>query len=184
MADFHEHHFRNLARARDGLTNAIVSLRSAATRMTGDDWIDAVDLLHELETDIGPRLARLRTAASDRYDEHSRLPDFDEMRTGRRLFPDERDIDPDPPPAPSRPTCAPPPADFPNAVVGGELVAKHGSIDKAMMSYEPDSPEFDHIQAYRYVSSGRRPKGWIPPIVPSRRPDDGDDPPFSGPALP
>jgi hypothetical protein len=34
-----------------------------------------------------------------------------------------------------------------------------------MMAYQPDSPEFDHIQAYRYVSTGRHPKGWIPPTV-------------------
>jgi hypothetical protein len=34
-----------------------------------------------------------------------------------------------------------------------------------MMAYEPDSAEFDHIQAYRYVSTGKRPKGWIPPIA-------------------
>ena len=33
------------------------------------------------------------------------------------------------------------------------------------MAYEPDSPEFDDIQAYRYVSTGKRPNGWLPPIV-------------------
>ena len=38
-------------------------------------------------------------------------------------------------------------------------------LDAAMMAYEPDSPEFDDIQAYRYVSTGKRPNGWIPPIV-------------------
>ena len=31
------------------------------------------------------------------------------------------------------------------------------------MAYPPDSAEFDHIQAYRYVSTGKRPRGWIPP---------------------
>ena len=36
------------------------------------------------------------------------------------------------------------------------------------MAYEPDSPEFDDIQAYRYVSTGKRPQGWIPPIVEAR----------------
>ena len=87
---FHEHHFRNLGRARDHLTETIVSLRSAVDRMTGDDWIDATTLLNEITEDIGPRLARLRTAASERFDEHSRLDDFEEMRTGRRPFPDER----------------------------------------------------------------------------------------------
>ena len=69
---FHEHHFRNLGRARDHLTETIVSLQSAVERMTGDDWIDATALLHDISEDIGPRLARLRTAASDRFDEHTR----------------------------------------------------------------------------------------------------------------
>ena len=86
----HEHHFRNLGRARDHLTETMVSLQSAVERMTGDDWIDATVLLRELTEDIGPRLARLRTAASERFDEHTRLGDFDEMRTGRLPFPDER----------------------------------------------------------------------------------------------
>ena len=39
--EFHEHHFRNHGRARDHLTETIVSLQSAVERMTGDDWIDA-----------------------------------------------------------------------------------------------------------------------------------------------
>ena len=34
-----------------------------------------------------------------------------------------------------------------------------------MMAYEPDSQEFDDIQAYRYVSTGKRPPHWIPPIA-------------------
>src|SRR4051812_38457268 len=50
---FHEHHFRNLVRARDHLTETIVSLRSATDRMTGDDWIDATALLNEITEDIG-----------------------------------------------------------------------------------------------------------------------------------
>jgi hypothetical protein len=164
---FHEHHFRNLGRARDHLTETIVSLQSALDNMTGDDWIDATELLNELTQDIGPRLARLRTAASERFDEHSRHHDFEDMRTGRLPFPDER--------LPTQPAAvAPPPAatvdppprlDAPNAKIGAELVAKHGGVDQAMRAYEPDSPEFDHIQAYRYVSTGKRPKGWIPPIV-------------------
>jgi hypothetical protein len=87
---FHEHHFRNLGRARDHLTETIVSLQSALDNMTGDDWIDATELLNELTQDIGPRLARLRTAASERFDEHSRHHDFEDMRTGRLPFPDER----------------------------------------------------------------------------------------------
>ena len=165
--NFHEHHFRNLGRARDHLTETIVSLRSAIDRMTGDDWIDATTLLHEMTDDIGPRLARLRTAASERFDEHTRLQDFEAMRTGALPFPDERlPLGPDPSaPKPKMTLEAPPQLDCPNAKVGAELVAKHGGIDAAMMAYEPDSAEFDHIQAYRYVSTGKRPKGWIPPIV-------------------
>jgi len=166
--NFHEHHFRNLARARDSLTNVIASLQSATAQMAGDDWIDAIALLHELETDVGPRLAQLRTAASERFVEHSRLAEFEEMRTGRRPFPDERAIaiDSDQPVQPSPPTLAPPSEKFPNATIGAALVSKHGSIHKAMMAYQPDSPEFDHIQAYRYVTTGKRPIGWIPPVVP------------------
>jgi hypothetical protein len=166
--DFHEHHFRNLGRARDHLTETIVSLRSAVDRMTGDDWIDARSLLHEMTEDIGPRLARLRTAASERYDEHTRLGDFEAMRTGKLPFPDERAVaDSEPVAAPPAPTVVvdTPRLEAPNAKRGAELVAKHGGVDRAMMAYEPDSPEFDDIQAYRYVSTGKRPKGWIPPIV-------------------
>jgi hypothetical protein len=67
------------------------------------------------------------------------------------------------PPAPR--VEAPPRLEAPNAKRGAALVAKHGGVDAAMMAYEPDSPEFDDIQAYRYVSTGKRPNGWIPPIV-------------------
>jgi hypothetical protein len=74
---FHEHHFRNLGRARDHLTETIVSLRSAVDQMTGDDWIDATALLHDISLDIAPRLGRLRTAASERFDEHTRLVEFE-----------------------------------------------------------------------------------------------------------
>jgi len=165
---FHEHHFRNLGRARDHLTETIVSLRSAIDRMTGDDWIDATSLLHEMTEDIGPRLARLRTAASERYDEHSRLVDFEAMRTGNLPFPDERPlVEPDPvaAPPPPRVVVDAPRLEAPNAKRGAELVSKHGGLDQAMMAYEPDSSEFDDIQAYRYVSTGKRPKGWLPPIV-------------------
>ena len=166
-AQFHEHHFRNLGRARDHLSETIISLRSAVDQMTGDDWIDATTLLNEITEDIGPRLARLRTAASERFDEHSRHQDFEAMRTGRLPFPDERvparrDTAS---PAPEATVGAPPKLDAPNAKIGAELVARHGGVDQAMMAYPPDSPEFDHIQAYRYVSTGKRPPGWIPPIV-------------------
>jgi hypothetical protein len=164
---FHEHHFRNLGRARDHLTETIVSLRSAIERMTGDDWIEATTLLNDITEDIGPRLARLRTAASERFDEHSRLADFEAMRTGRLPFPDERLlVTPADAPLPPAPTVVDAPRlEAPNAKVGADLVAKHGGVEQAMMAYEPDSVEFDHIQAYRYVTSGKRPKGWIPPIV-------------------
>ena len=163
----HEHHFRNLGRARDHLTETILSLRSAVDVMTGDDWIDATELLQQISLDIGPRLARLRTAASDRYDEYTRMQDFEEMRTGKLAFPDERAAYAATAAAPPVTTAAPTPPslDAPNAKVGAALVAKHGGIDQAMMAYQPDSAEFDHIQAYVYVSTGKRPKGWLPPIV-------------------
>ena len=45
VMEFQEHHFRNLGRARDHLTETIVSLRSATERMTGDDWIDLAYLV-------------------------------------------------------------------------------------------------------------------------------------------
>jgi hypothetical protein len=164
---FQEHHFRNLGRARDHLTETILSLRSAVDRMTGDDWIDATALLSDITDDIGPRLARLRTAASERFDEHSRRAEFEDMRTGRLPFPDERR-----PVAPDGVGALAPRVvaqasrlEAPNAKRGAELVARHGSVDAAMMAYEPDSREFDDIQAYRYVSTGRRPQGWIPPVV-------------------
>ena len=88
------------------------------------------------------------------------------MRTGRKPFPDER-------PRRRRSTSRrrsggsydAPRLECPNAKTGAELVAKHGGIDEAMMAYPPDSAEFDHIQAYRYVSTGKRPRGWIPPTV-------------------
>lgn len=166
--NFHEHHFRNLGRARDHLTETMVSLQSAVERMTGDDWIDAKALLHEMTEDIGPRLARLRTAASERFDEHTRHSDFERMRTGKLPFPDERLplVATEELPIPTRIVDAnPPELKAPNAKRGAELVVKHGSLDAAMMAYEPDSPEFDDIQAYRYVSTGKRPNGWIPPIV-------------------
>jgi hypothetical protein len=165
--NFHEHHFRNLVRARDHLTETMVSLQSAVDRMTGDDWIDAKTLLHEMTEDIGPRLARLRSAASERFDEHTRHSDFEAMRTGKLPFPDERlPVATDEAPIPPRTvTAKPPELKAPNAKRGAELVAEHGGLDAAMMAYEPDSPEFDDIQAYRYVSTGKRPQGWIPPIV-------------------
>ena len=163
----HEHHFRNLGRARDHLTETILSLRSAVDRMTGDDWIDASQLLSEMTEDIGPRLARLRTNASDRFDEHSRHAEFEAMRTGKLPFPDERvpvAMD-EAPPRPAVRSGSPRELKAPNAKRGAELVAKHGGVDRAMMAYEPDSPEFDDIQAYRYVRTGKRPPGWIPPIA-------------------
>ena len=163
---FHEHHFRNLQRARDHLTETIVSLQSALDRMMGEDWIDATAVLNDITEDIGPRLARLRTAASERFDEHTRLADFEAMRTGRLGFPDERpSTAPDAVPLTPDASIGVPRLDAPNARAGAELVARHGGVDEAMKSYAPDSPQFDDIQAYRYVTSGKRPKGWLPPIV-------------------
>ena len=162
---FQEHHFRNLGRARDHLSETILSLQSAVDRMTGDDWIDATALLSEITEDIGPRLARLRTAASDRFDDLTRLEDFEAMRTGRTPFPDERPILEQYVAPPEPRLVDAPRLVCPNAKTGAELVAKHGGIDEAMMAYPPDSPQFDHIQAYRYVRTGKRPPGWIPPTV-------------------
>jgi hypothetical protein len=166
----HEHHFRNLQRSRDGLTNTIVSLQSAAERMTGDDWLDAVELLAEIETNIGPRLARLRKRASDRFDEWAARLDFDLMCNGEKLFPDERRaVSSTPGQLPTLAHAKPRPMGgasvFPNARVGARLIKLHGGVDEAMKAYQPDSVEFDHIQAYRYVSTGKRPIGWVPPIV-------------------
>jgi hypothetical protein len=164
--NFQEHHYRNLERSRDHLTESIVSLRSALDRMTGDDWIDGAALLQEITENIAPRLSLLRSAASERFDDHTRQHDFEAMRTGGMPFPDERELPvEDPVPAATATLIDVPPLDAPNAKVGAELVARHGSVDEAMKAYAPDSAEFDHIQAYRYVSSGLRPRGWIPPIV-------------------
>jgi hypothetical protein len=162
---FQEHHFRNLGRARDSLTETIICLQSATERMTGDDWIDATTLLNDITEDIGPRLARLRTAASERFDEHTRLGHFEEMRTGRLPYPDERLPLAEETVVTAPPSVEVPRLEAPNAKRGAELVAKHGGVDAAMMAYQPDSPEFDDIQAYRYVSTGKRPPGWIPPRV-------------------
>ena len=83
------------------------------------------------------------------------------MRTGRLPFPDERlpvaSTEHVAPPRPAADARRAARLEAPNAKRGAELVAKHGGIDAAMMAYQPDSPEFDHIQAYRYVSTGKRP---------------------------
>ena len=55
---FQEHHFRNLGRARDHLTETIISLRSAVDRMTGDDWIDASQLLLEIVAHLAHMLEK------------------------------------------------------------------------------------------------------------------------------
>jgi hypothetical protein len=164
---FQEHHFKNLGRARDSLSETILSLQSAVDRMTGDDWIDATALLNEITEEIGPRLARLRTNASDRFDELTRHEQFEAMRTGQLPFPDERLqlAVAEPPPPPRKVDAHPRELDAPNAKRGAELVSTHGGVDQAMMAYPPDSQEFDDIQAYRYVSTGQRPQGWIPPMA-------------------
>ena len=112
----------------------------------------------DITQDIGPRLSRLRTAASERFDEHTRAgalrgrcaPAGCRSRTSGCRSPE--------------PLAARPPIDVdvprleaPNAKRGAALVAKHGGVDAAMMAYQPDSPEFDDIQAYRYVSYRQAP---------------------------
>ena len=162
---FQEHHFRNLGRARDHLSETILSLQSALDRMTGDDWIDATELLNDITEDIGPRLGRLRTAASERFDEHTRLGHFEEMRTGRMPFPDERlivAVEPAPPP---RPIHDAPRLECPTPRPAPNWSPSTAGSTRRWMAYPPDSAEFDHIQAYRYVSTGKRPHGWIPPTV-------------------
>ena len=166
--NFHEHHFRNLGRARDHLTETIVSLRSAVDRMTGDDWIDATTLLRG---DHGRHRPAARAAAHGRVGALRRAHPAQRLRghahrpaaVPRRAPAGRRRRQPPIPPRAA--TRTPPRLEAPNAKRGAELVAKHGGVDAAMMAYEPDSPEFDDIQAYRYVSTGKRPQGWIPPIV-------------------
>ena len=82
---FQEHHFRNLGRARDHLSETMISLESAVDRMTGDDWIDATVLLEQMKADIGPRLGRLRTNASERFDELTREEGSIEHGGGQRV---------------------------------------------------------------------------------------------------
>ena len=91
----------------------------------------------------------------------------------RLLFPDERQpattLDAVMPAAAPATGTPPRPLEAPNAKVGARAggQARRRST-QAMMAYQPDSAEFDHIQAYRYVSTGKRPPNWIPPIVCSR----------------
>ena len=83
--------------------------------------------------DIGPRLGRLRTAASERFDEHTRHEDFESMRTGRLPFPDERlalATDDARPPAPQTATDVPR-LECPNAKRGAELVVKHAGSESS-----------------------------------------------------
>ena len=162
---FQEHHFRNLGRARDHLTETIVSLQSAIERMTGDDWIDAKVLLERDHR--GHRAAARRGCARTRPSASTSTratSDFEAMRTGQAAVPGRAARGrSEPPTLPRRRSIHDAPRlERPNAKRGAELVAKHGGVDAAMMAYQPDSPEFDHIQAYRYVSTGKRPPGWIP----------------------
>jgi hypothetical protein len=136
--------------------------------MTGDDWIDARQVLEDIVNDIGPRLSQLRNNASERFDEHTRHPDFERMRTGEILFPDERAREEEVPielPEPSMVTEDIPELDAPNVKRGAELVAKYGGVDQALMVVQPDSAEADDIKAWVYVTTGKRPPHWIPPIV-------------------
>ena len=164
-SNFREHHAANLRRSRDALTNAIVHLESAVEGMTGEDWLEAESLRRILVEQVAPRLSAVRDASQERFDGHRALPDYEEMRAGRVRFPDERErpVAPAPPTGPATP--APDPLGFPNAQRGAEIVARHGSVTAARMASPPNSPEFDDVQAFVYVSTGKRPQGWIPPIV-------------------
>src|ERR671922_39378 len=68
---------------------SIAATRAWATVRAGTLRRHARMLMEDLAGDIGPRLARLRTAASERFDEHSRRGDFDTMISGEVPFPDE-----------------------------------------------------------------------------------------------
>jgi hypothetical protein len=159
MGNFHPHHQGSLRHSRDGLTNVIQSLRSATERMVGEPWFAAETLLREITDDIAPRLSVLCDEASERLVAHRQLDDFADMHAGRTPYPDERDV----------PSKYPESAGFPNAKVGERLVIKHGSVDAARMAYQPDSHEFDCIQAWVYISTGVRPQGWVPPVVQNAR---------------
>jgi len=178
---YREHHAANLRRSRDALTNAIVHLESAVEGMTGEDWLEAESLRRMLVDDIAPRLSAVRDASQVRLEGHRSSPDYEAMRAGRMRFPDERERPVAPPaPEPGPPTPAPDPLGFPNAQRGAEIVARHGSVTAARMAYPPDSAEYDHVQAFVYVSTGQRPQGWIPPIVRTvdgrTFVDDGEEP--------
>jgi len=144
MSRHHEHHFPNLRRARDHLSDTV---RQPAVRGRPDDRrrLDRRQAVaNDITGDAGPRLARLRTAASERFDEHSRHADVESMRSGEMPFPNERRpatmLHPVLP-APRVALEPPVELDAPKAKIGAELVAKHGGIYQAMMAYEPDSRE-------------------------------------------
>ena len=164
---FHEHHFRNLGRARDHLTETIVSLQSATERMTGDDWIDATTLLNEITEDIGPRLARLRTAASERFDDHSRTA------TSTRCAPascrSQTSASPlaPPPAAPRRARSSSRRRNWrpPTPSAGAALVAKHGGVEPGDDGLPARQPRVRRHPGVPLRQHGQRPQGWIPPIV-------------------
>ena len=123
MSD-HEHHFRNLGRARDHLTETIVSLRSAIERMTGDDWIDATALLQRDHR--GHRAAARAAADRARPSASTSTPG---TGTSRRCAPAAcrsptsaslADAEPGGASARRPPDAPPPRLDAPNAKIGAD----------------------------------------------------------------
>ena len=165
--NYQEHHSVNLRRSRDALSNVMLSLESALERMVGDDWIDGQALLTEITEDIAPRLSALRGRANDRYDDLTRHDDFDDMRTGKVPYPDERvevpDLEPDPIPASTAAPQDPPPRPLggPNAHRGQMLVEAYGSVDDALLALS--GPDLECVQAHLYTQGIRN--GWTPPVI-------------------
>lgn len=163
-----EHHTASIRRAGDALAETIVCLESGLMRMQNDDAIDVYMLIDAIKRDIQPVLSRLRANAFDRFNEHTRHPDFQKWLYGEEPFPDERPLEEPsaPPRAPaSGPTIQPPPLNGPNIRRAEALVAKHGGLDEALKAYPPATTEHDDLRAYQYVTTGKRPQGWIPPIA-------------------
>lgn len=164
---FSPHHHKALQAARDHLGSSIVYLQSAAERMIGDDWIDAMMLQARLEV-LAQELGRVRTAAQERFDEFVGRDDFDDMKNGRIPYPDQRPRDHDRTPHKTAyGTQIPPPPTtlFPNAATGEELVRAHGGVVAALAKVQPNGHEADCIKAYQYVRFGVRPEGWVPPTA-------------------
>jgi len=158
------HHFRDLQRARDHLTGAILGLRAAVERMTGDDWIDAFELLAHIETSVAPRLSALRTAASERFDEHTRRDDFEDMRTGRASFPDQRAVAVDEAPAARHAAYYSDVTrlDAPNAHRGRVLAGRYGGVEHALRALPLNGHDANDVRAFHYVMTRERLDGFTP----------------------